>query len=235
MSKQVSAIVSAYYSEQFFTQRIDNLLNQSMQPEVVVVTNVDEPEWKMAEAFGDDVLLVVGDEEHFIPTVYKAWNAGIMACHGEYVTNANTDDVYTTKNAISLLSAALDSHPQAQVVYPNVSILDGYNGKEVNSFDWMEGGFKELILEGCFLGPMPMWRKSLHDTVGYFDEKFETAGDYEFWLRVSTKFDNPFHHIKQNVGKYARRKSSLENKSYVRTTWESSLARAKYRHLLDEV
>ena len=29
-----------------------------------------------------------------------------------------------------------------------------------------------------------MWRKSIHDKVGIFDEKYEVVGDYEFVLRA---------------------------------------------------
>src|SRR4051812_11682707 len=29
----------------------------------------------------------------------------------------------------------------------------------------------------------PMWRKQLHHELGDFDSSFESAGDYEFWLR----------------------------------------------------
>jgi len=31
----------------------------------------------------------------------------------------------------------------------------------------------------------PMWRKSLHAEYGYFDEKYRSAGDWDFWLRCA--------------------------------------------------
>ena len=30
-----------------------------------------------------------------------------------------------------------------------------------------------------------MWRRSLHDTYGTFDDKYKSAGDWEFWLRCA--------------------------------------------------
>ena len=30
-----------------------------------------------------------------------------------------------------------------------------------------------------------MWRRTLHDTYGTFDEKYKSAGDWEFWLRCA--------------------------------------------------
>lgn len=30
----------------------------------------------------------------------------------------------------------------------------------------------------------PMWRAALHDRIGLFDDRFRSAGDYEFWVRA---------------------------------------------------
>ena len=32
---------------------------------------------------------------------------------------------------------------------------------------------------------MPLWRKSLHDRFGFFDESYKTAADGDFWLRCA--------------------------------------------------
>jgi hypothetical protein len=35
-------------------------------------------------------------------------------------------------------------------------------------------------------GPDPMWKKALHNKVGYFDFKnFNTIGDWEMWIRFA--------------------------------------------------
>ena len=33
----------------------------------------------------------------------------------------------------------------------------------------------------------PMWRKSLHKEAGFFDQKYNSAGDWEMWLRAVSK------------------------------------------------
>jgi hypothetical protein len=32
---------------------------------------------------------------------------------------------------------------------------------------------------------MPLWKKSLHDRIGFFDESYKTAADGDLWLRAA--------------------------------------------------
>ena len=32
---------------------------------------------------------------------------------------------------------------------------------------------------------MPMWRRTLHDRFGYFNEEYKTASDADFWLKAA--------------------------------------------------
>ena len=47
-----------------------------------------------------------------------------------------------------------------------------------------------------FIGAQPVWRKSLHDKIGMFDESYEVVGDYEFFLRAASKGCNFIHEPK---------------------------------------
>jgi hypothetical protein len=53
-----------------------------------------------------------------------------------------------------------------------------------------------------------MWRRSLHQLHGYFDESYKSAGDYDFWLRVA-KPEN-FFHISYPMGVYCARMGGIE-------------------------
>jgi hypothetical protein len=44
---------------------------------------------------------------------------------------------------------------------------------------------KEAMLRGNLPHNNPMWRKSLHDTFGFFREDYRSASDWEFWLRCT--------------------------------------------------
>ena len=228
---KASAIISAYFGEQFLDGRIQNLLLQTLRPQIVVVaqeksTEVDIAE-RMLDASHGDLLIQTTD----VPTIYKAWNMGIEGALGEYITNANCDD-RLAKRAIERLSQDLDRRPEVAVVYPDVDIVADLTGGfdyawRTGYFRWAEGGFKEL-LEICFLGPMPMWRKSLHSKHGWFDEHMQSAGDYEFWLRIA-KAGELFHHMRESLGIYLRRPDSAENRDPLVGARETKIAKKRYR------
>src|SRR5205807_1388567 len=44
--------------------------------------------------------------------------------------------------------------------------------------------FYERIIQFSTQGPQPMWRKSLHEKCGYFNENFISSGDWEMWCRA---------------------------------------------------
>ena len=48
---------------------------------------------------------------------------------------------------------------------------------------------------------MPLWRKSLHEKNGYFNEKYTSAGDLEFWLRC-IRNGSTFKRIPEILGTY---------------------------------
>ena len=221
----VSAIVSAYYSEKYLKGRLENLRDQTLVPQIVVICQFDSAEMKIAVEFQHSHEMLISPTPD-IPTVYEAWNIGLGSCSGEYITSANSDD-RLDPDAIRLLSKTLDKHKDYAVAYPDVNRVDKIGGAPIGSFVWKEGQFGELM-SGCFVGPMPMWRKSLHEKYGFFDGEYASAGDYEFWLRIAYGGEK-FKHVNRILGDHLERPAALEHRSPIRTTWETARARAKYR------
>jgi cellulose synthase/poly-beta-1,6-N-acetylglucosamine synthase-like glycosyltransferase len=226
---RAAAIVSAYFAEPYLEGRLENLLTQTERPRIVVVALQNSPEQaiaaRMLEASKDSLLMT--DKT---PTVYHAWNLGVRAARTEFVTNANSDD-RLRPDGIAVLVKALDDHPEAALVYPDVDIvqsLDGgfENAKRTGAFRFAEGGFKELM-QMCFVGPMPMWRTTLHEKHGWFDAKMQSAGDYEFWLRLA-KAGEKLLHVREVLGIYLDRPDSAEHRSPHIGAQETIEARKRY-------
>lgn len=229
---KVSAIISAYYAEEYLQGRVENLLKQSLVPEIIVVCQEGSREHEIAK--GSDVKIITTKD---VPTIYEAWNMAIKQASGEYLTSANSDDRLYPK-ALEKQTKALDEHETYAVSYFYVDRVDKIDGAPFDVFQWMNGGLQELVFKGCFLGPMPMWRKSLHDKYGYFleqerlqngeDYKYQVVSDYEFWMRLAQGKER-FFLIPEVLGAYLDHADSAEKREPLRRIWEDARVKAKYR------
>lgn len=202
---RVSAIVSAYKAKDYIDGLIYDLLEQVEDCQIVMVCQKGSYEdiatgLAMGRSDPGKFAAVLTDN---IPTVYAAWNMGVKAASGKYLTNANTDDRHHPL-AYKIMADVLDARPTIDVVYHDSYISWEANqtfaefvaenhGKQLQPgrhedqpgiFAWNDYD-RGALAHGCFIGPQPMWRASLHQEYGYFLDNYKSAGDYEFWLRVA--------------------------------------------------
>lgn len=208
-SIEVSAIVSTYNAEHFMRGCLEDLTSQTLfakgQMKIIVVDSAS-PQNEAAivrefQAFhGDKITYIRTDARE---SIYQAWNRAIRAAQGRYITNANTDDRHRA-DALEILVQELDSHPDVALVYADVFVTNLDNqtfDSHIRCGYHLRPDYKpEIMLSGCHMGPQPMWRKSIHDEIGYFSEDLRSAADYEFWCRMALK--RPLLHLRQFLGLY---------------------------------
>lgn len=125
--------------------------------------------------------------------IYPAWNIGIKKTKAPYITAFSTNDRLNPV-AYETLSKTLDDNPSIDLVYGDTFLspiphTPFESGRDVQglTFKWPEYSYRHLLTNNC-IGPHPMWRRRVHDHVGYFDEQYIALGDQEFWLRLGRKF-----------------------------------------------
>jgi glycosyltransferase involved in cell wall biosynthesis len=212
----VTALVSAYNSERFIRGCLEDLEAQTIadKVEIIVIDSCSpQNESAIVEEFQKRYSNIKYIRTEQRETVYQAWNRGIQAAKGKYITNANTDDRHR-KDAFAMMVKVLEEHHEIALVYANVIVTNAENEtfeKHTPSgvYNWYDWDRSILLGKGCFMGPQPMWRRSVHDLYGFFDESMVTSGDYEFWLRISQTLK--FHHIKEFLGLYLASPTSVEH------------------------
>ena len=120
-------------------------------------------------------------------SLYKAWNRGIRIANGKYISNANTDDRHA-EHCLESLVNHLEKNLSIDLAYgilfkstnPNETYEDNDKSVSCTSQKFFPGS---LLLHD-YTGAQPVWRKSIHDKIGLFDENYEVVGDYEFVLRA---------------------------------------------------
>lgn len=231
---KVSAIVSVYNSGKFIKGCLEDLTSQTLfkknQLEIVIVNcGSDKTDERVIEKYKSRYLNIAYIKVDKRISIYKAWNIGIKAASGIYITNANTDDRHKN-DAFEKMLNVFQSNDNIDIIYadcyqteiPNSRYDQGTNLKIIRWADFD----KDLLLFGCFIGPQPMWKKSLHNKYGYFDESLEVVGDYEFWLRISEAAN--FFHINEVLGLYYFSSSSAEHRNKILTDSENLSVQKKY-------
>ena len=82
----------------------------------------------------------------------------------------------------------------------------------------------------CLPGPMPMWRKALHEKSGFFDEDdCNYADDWEMWLRA-VNTGSKFKKVHKTVGLYLEGGRSQQALNLAQREEEAKIF-YKYAHL----
>lgn len=232
---KVSIITSIYKGDQFIQGFMKDITQQTIfdQCELILI-NANSP----------------GNEEDFIrpyldsypnihyikldkdPGLYAVWNLAIKAAQGKYITNANLDD-RLKKDAIEVHIKALDDHAEIDLVYsdnyitnvPNTT-FESPHAHAVTRF----AQFSKPAMLACLPHCHPVWRKTMHEKYGYFDERYHAVGDYEMWLRAVNQGAH-FLKLQGIYGTFYLNPTTPCGRS--NNSWEAPEVWQKYRHLFN--
>jgi GT2 family glycosyltransferase len=237
----VSAIASIYKARKYLERFLENITSQTLfdRSELIIV-DADSPEGEeeIIKKYQERFPNIVYRRINYRIGIYDAWNFGVGLARGKYLTNTNVDDLRRS-DSFELQATALDTHPEADVVYQNVY----YTFDPHLSFEQIaEIGFKTdvpLVSPSnliSFNSPhnAPMWRRELHSDVGLFDTAFKSAGDWEFWLRCLTH-GKSFHRIDAPHVAYFHNPEGVSTRPDTRGIEEGYWVRLRYRQFLHNV
>ena len=181
---KVSIILSLYKCEKYLEKYFENALHQKGVEDIefsIVHNNPTEREKSIISQYRDRLNIVYKEVE--LEPLYKSWNRAILQSSGEYLACWNVDDL-REYDSIGKMTELLDSNADIGFIYGDIVIVNEFgkrSGKYINTSEFT----KYLGTTGAIGGPFFMWRKSLVDKVGYFDEQFKSGGDFDYTVRLS--------------------------------------------------
>ena len=190
LTEKVDVVVSLYRFDKYkdvLKSSINSCLNNQLITFhfVLVSATAAEREW-LEEVIGKSHHKMYVSDERI--GIYKAWNMAIQGGVGKYITNLNADDL-RLPHSICNQAAALDLE-SADGSFGNfvlsgdiLSFLKSPNSRLLVSKLGELNETKLVMGSQNLMHCAPMWKRELHNRVGFFDSKLESCGDNDFWLR----------------------------------------------------
>jgi GT2 family glycosyltransferase len=189
----VTVLVSLYKSDDYLKSFLENIKTQTIIDKCEVVIVCVSP-----SEFERSALNLFALENNYVTLmfseirigIYEAWNRAITVSTARFITNMNADDIRHPLS-LEIQVSELEKDDDIDVVYQDVF----YTLRQNLEFDsiarvGMKSNLPQASTEILARGinaphNAPMWRRSLHDRIGLFDETFMSAGDHDFWIRAS--------------------------------------------------
>ena len=196
---KVSTITPCYNMSKYMKGFLDNLSTQTHKDLEIVLDHNDpsDEEVKLVEEYNEQYDNILHIKVEGVDPIGTSMNRCIEYATGDYLCIWNVDDL-RTPDSIEVMAKTLDENPDVDFVYGNYVIVPRFGGTEGQYVD--ETGREDELTTGMILGPYFMFRKSILEKSGVFDEQLIQGADYDLALRLA--FNGKGLHLPVNLGYY---------------------------------
>jgi glycosyltransferase involved in cell wall biosynthesis len=233
----LTIITSLFKGDEYIDGFLENTSNQiGFENFELIILNCNSPgnEESKILSYCEKLPNIVYKKLEKDPGLYGAWNLGIEMSKGRYLTNANLDDRksyayyllmldwmmsnnYDVGASLFWTCSNLPEHgfeEDALIWYKDFSAFPSFFDFFKSDKSWTQ------IQDQCIVGPMPIWKKSVHNLYGKFEEfNYGPSADYAMWLKLMRNgcsfglYRVPLVYYLKLANSYARRvdTSALQN------------------------
>jgi glycosyltransferase involved in cell wall biosynthesis len=200
----VSIILPTYNGSRYLDDSISSCLDQTYRNlELIIVDDCS------TDSTPDIIRKRAAQDLRIRPVTHEtnkklpgALNSGFSQARGEYLTWTSDDNLYRP-DAIERMVKALACQPEVSVLYAGYAVINDA-GQVLNTMPAKQPS--QLVL-GNVVGACFLYRKSVQDAIGPYDETIFLAEDYDFWLRAAQHFQ--FAALDSDLYSYREHQGSL--------------------------
>lgn len=234
---KVSIVMSVRNQESYVLNSVKSILNQSFKDFefIIIDDHSSDSTLDILKKIKDKRIRLFRNRRKIGLT--KSLNRGLLECKGEYIARMDGDDI-SERDRFKIQISFLDTHPNVGVVGSWVKTIDekgtviGY--KQFPQFDSQIRD--KLFYYNPIRHSTVVFRKSLIDNYGLYDENLDGAEDYDLWLRFAkyTRLHNlSYHLLKYRIHKESV--STLQEKKVLKSAIRARIKSLKsygYRYFL---
>lgn len=188
----LTVLMTVYNAENYLNKAIESILNQTFTDFEFLIIN-DGSKDSSLEIIQDyaqkdaRIRVISRENKGFIASLRE----GMSEVRGDLVARMDADDV-ALPSRLEKQYSYLQSHPDCMVVGCQVQVVDEADVfLHVDPRPMSDVNVRLFLTYGCALsGPTVIFRKSMLDSVGGFDENELPAEDYACWVKLAEKYQD---------------------------------------------
>ena len=184
---QISVIIPTYNRKHLISRAIKSVINQSFKPfEIIIVDDgSDDGTYEFINQFFREIKLIRQSNNG----VSSARNLGIKNAKGNWIAFLDSDDEWFSKK-LELQKKAIDHSDKYLISHTNeIWIRNGVRVNQMKKHQKYGGSIFEKSLDICRISPSSVLiNRKIFEDIGKFDETLKICEDYDFWLRISSKY-----------------------------------------------
>ncbi len=200
---KISVLMSVYNGEEYLSEAIESILNQSFSDFEFIITNdksTDSSRDIIARyANKDDRIIFIDNEENIGLT--RSLNKMLKVARGEFVARMDSDDISETKR-FEIQLKEMSVRP-VDVVFSGTTYIDKSGKIICESYrpDNLDVILKNLEIHNYIPHPTVMINKETLLENGGYDESYKTGQDKTLWVRLRDT-DCKFSYVRLSLLRY---------------------------------
>ncbi len=183
----VSTITPCFRMKKYLPLFLESLPKQVFFDKLEIVIENNKPDYEEKKLVKNFKKKNPGKIKHIIvkkvDPIGTSMNRCIKEASGDFLCIWNVDDLRTNES-IEKQADVLLKNPDVGIVYGNHVVVDSFGKTEGKLIDYSHYDKSELT-RGMILGPFFMFRKSLVEKAGIFDEQLKSGADFDLAIRLA--------------------------------------------------
>ncbi len=189
----VSVVMSVYNAERYLRKSVESILNQAFKDFEFIIINDgstdSSPKIIDEYAISDKRIVVIKNPSNL--GLSRSLNIALENTKGDFVARMDADDISLPERLERQVGFLKENSSYGLIGSAYIEINDKgdiIGNQRIEFLETDEDIKKRIVGFNPFLHSGVMFKKEVQNCIGFYNDKFKYAQDYEFWIRIMTRY-----------------------------------------------